>query len=120
MARTTWVLSLASAVAALLLLGSPRATADYVVSAPTVSYYYPPPAVGCYSPPGVYAPAPAVSYYYPPTVTYYAPPPAVAYYPPPVSYYPAPAAAVTTTRYGLFGRPRYSTTRYYAPGYVGP
>jgi hypothetical protein len=112
-------LSLAVAVAALPLFGSTRATADYFVSAPP-SYYCPPPAVSYYSPPVVYAPAPAVSYYYAPApaVSYYTP--AVTYYAPSVSYYAAPTAAVTTTRYGLFGRPRYSTTRYYTPGYVGP
>jgi hypothetical protein len=36
----------------------------------------------------------------------------VSYYAPAVSYYAGPAA-VTTTRYGLFGRPRFSTTYYY-------
>jgi hypothetical protein len=36
----------------------------------------------------------------------------VTYYAPSVTYYAAPAAA-TTTRYGLFGRPRVSTTYYY-------
>ena len=51
--------------------------------------------------------------YYTPSVSYYVP--AVTYYAPSVSYYPAPAA-VTTTRYGLFGRPRVSTT-YYPPVY---
>jgi hypothetical protein len=59
-----------------------------------------------------------VSYYYAPPVSYYTPSvsyyaPAVTYYPPSVSYDPAPAP-VTATRYGLFGRPRVSTT-YYAP-----
>jgi hypothetical protein len=70
-----------------------------------------------------YAPAPAVSYYAAPVVSYYAPAPVVSYYAPPaVSDYPAPAVsyygpptAVTTTRYGLFGRPRASVTRYYYP-----
>jgi hypothetical protein len=117
MARTTWLLSLV--VAALLLLGPSRATAQYVQS------YYAPPAVTCYSPPVVYAPAPAVSYYYTPapavsyytpTVSYYTPavsyyPSAATYYAPSVSYYAAPGPVVTT-RYGLFGRPRYSVVHY--------
>jgi hypothetical protein len=60
---------------------------------PQVSYYYAPPVV------------------YTPSVSYYAP--AVSYYAPSVSYYAAPAAVRTTTRYGLFGRPRVSTTYYY-------
>jgi hypothetical protein len=97
----------ALALAALALLGTGRAAAQY----------YPPPEVSCYySPPVVYAPAPVVSYYapavsyYAPAVSYYAP--AVSYYAPAVSYYGGPGA-VTTTRYGLFGRPRYSTTYYY-------
>src|SRR5262249_39083278 len=63
--------------------------------------YPPAPAVSYYTPSVTYY-APAVPYYTP-SVSYYAPP--TAYYPPPVAYYPAPAA-VTTTRYGLFGRPR--------------
>jgi hypothetical protein len=58
----------------------------------------------------LYYAAPTVTYYAPPAVSYYAP--AVSYYAPAVSYYAAPTA-VTTTRYGLFGRPRYSVTRYY-------
>jgi hypothetical protein len=96
------------ALAALLaLLATGRTEAQFVV---------PPPAAPCY------APAPAVSYYAAPVVSYYAPgpvvsyyaPPAVSYYPPAVSYY-APPTAVTTTRYGLFGRPRASVTRYYYP-----
>jgi hypothetical protein len=118
MLRTAWLSPLALAAASLVLLGAGRATADYLVVAP-------PPAVTCYSPPVVYAPAPAVSYYAAPAVSYYAPPavtyytPAVSYYAPSVSYYAAPAA-VTTTRYGLLGRPRATVTRYYAPAYVGP
>ena len=68
------------------------------------------PPCGCGGPPAAYAPAPAASYYAPP-VSYYADP-AVSYYAPPVSYYAAPGA-VTTTRYGLFGRPRYTTTYVY-------
>jgi hypothetical protein len=52
--------------------------------------------------------------YYTPSVSYYAP--AVTYYPPAVSYDPVPTM-VTTTRYGLFGRPRVSST-YYTPIYI--
>jgi hypothetical protein len=127
MLRTARMLTLALGVLAVAQLGSGRVTAQtVVVSPPGVSYYapapavtyysYSAPAVSYYSPPAVYAPAPAVSYYYGGTVSYYTPAPAVSYYAPAVSYY-APAA-VTTTRYGLFGRPRVSTT-YYAPVYVG-
>jgi hypothetical protein len=104
------MLALSVAAASLLLLGAGRVRAQVVVS------YYSPPAVTCYSPPVVYAPAPTVSYYTP-RVSYYTPP-SVTYYTPSVSYYTAPAA-VTTTRYGLFGRPRVSTT-YYPPAYVSP
>jgi hypothetical protein len=78
-----------------------------------VSYYYAAPAVSYYSPPVVYSPAPTVSYYYGAPVSYSIP--TVSYYTPAVSYYAAPTA-VTTTRYGLFGRPRVSTT-YYPPVY---
>jgi hypothetical protein len=100
----------------LLVLGAGRAAAQTViVSPPRVSYYYAAPTVTYYSPPVVYTPAPAVSYYYAPSVAYYTP--SVSYYAPAVSYYAAPAA-VTTTRYGLFGRPRVSTT-YYPPVYIG-
>lgn len=113
MVRTAWLLTVA-----LVLLGAGRAMADpYAVYPPG---YYPPPAVSYYAPPPVvsyYAPPPVVSYYYAPRVSYYYPP-AVSYYAPPVSYYAAPGA-VTTTRYGVLGRPRSSTT-YYAPVYVGP
>ena len=115
MLRTAW-LSLPAVAVSLALFGTGRAAAQTV--------YYAPPAVSCYSPPAVYAPAPAVSYYPAPAVSYYAPAvsyyaPAVAYYTPAVSYY-APAVsyyggpvAVTTTRYGLLGRPRATVTRYY-------
>jgi hypothetical protein len=97
MSRTAWLV-----LAALLtLLATGRAEAQFVVG--------PPPAAPCY------APAPVVSYYAAPVVSYYAPAPAVSYYyAPAVSYY-APPTAVTTTRYGLFGRPRASVTRYYYP-----
>ena len=104
MTKTIRRLTLALAAVSLVLLGAGRAAAQtVVVSPPAVSYYY-------------YG-TPAVSYYSPPTVTYYSPP--VVYTPAPVvSYYSAPAT-VTTTRYGLFGRPRVSTT-YYPPVYVRP
>jgi hypothetical protein len=108
MLRTARMLTLSLAAVPLLLAGAGRLTADTLVLLQ--------PAVTCYSPPVVYAPAPAVSYYYAPSVSYYVP--SVSYYAPPVSYYAAPAA-VTTTRYGLFGRPRVRTT-YYPPVYVGP
>jgi hypothetical protein len=124
MVRTARTLTLAFAALGLALFGAGRVAAQtVVVSPPGVSYYAPAPVVTYYSPPVVYAPAPAVSYYYG-SVSYYAPAPAVSYYTPSVSYY-APAvsyyaapAAVTTTRYGVFGRPRVSTT-YYSPVYVG-
>jgi hypothetical protein len=122
------MLTLTLGVLAVALLGAGRSTAQTVVvsppgmscyaPAPAVTYYsYSPPAVSYYSPPVLYAPAPAVSYYYGGSVSYYTPAPAVSYYAPAVSYYAGPAA-VTTTRYGLFGRPRVSTT-YYPPVYVG-
>ena len=108
----------ALAAASLVLLGAGRVTADPVFLAPAGVECYPlQPAVSYYAPPAVYTPAPRVSYYapaasyYPPSVSYYYTPSA-SYYAPSVSYYPAPAA-VTTTRYGLFGRPRVSTTTYY-------
>src|SRR5581483_2471037 len=126
MLRTTRTFTLALAALCLIL-----ALAGRAVAGPPVTVYYTPPAVTCYSPPAVCAPAPQVSYYAPavsyyapaPQVSYYAPSvsyaaPAVSYYTPCVSYYAAPGA-VTTTRYGLFGRPRVSTT-YYTPGYVVP
>jgi hypothetical protein len=114
MSRIARMLGLAAA--SLVLFGAGRVAAQSVVlSPPVVSYYAPAPVVSYYSPPVVYAPAPSVSYYAP-TVSYYAPAPSVSYYAPSVSYYAAPAA-VTTTRYGLFGRPRVSTT-YYPPVYV--
>ena len=116
MVRTVRKLTLVLAALSLVWLGAGRATAQAVVlPAPSVSYYYPapvvsytygyysPPAVSYYSAPVVYAPAPAVSYYYGAPVVYSAPA---------VSYYYTSPAAVTTTRYGLFGRPRVSTTYY--------
>ena len=113
MARTVRTSTLALVAASLLLLGAGRVGAQaVVVSSPGVSYYYPAPVVSYYSAPVVYTPAPTVSYYY--GASYYTP--AVSYYTPAVSYYAGPAA-VTTTRYGLFGRPRVSTT-YYPPVYV--
>jgi hypothetical protein len=105
------------ALAALLTATAGRSAAQYCPAPPPAVYY--PPAVAYYTPPAVsYYPPPAVSYYAPPAVSYYAPPavsyyaaPAVSYYAPPVAY---PAATVTT-RYGLFGRPRATVARYYAP-----
>lgn len=112
MVRTARSLAPALLAAILLLLGARQAAGQYY-----------PPAVSCYGPPAVYAPAPQVSYYVPaasyyaPAVSYYAArpsyyTPAVSYYAPAVSYYGG-TSAVTTTRYGLFGRPRASTTYYY-------
>ena len=118
MIRTAQRFSLALAGLALVVLGVGEAKAQPVPVAPC---YSPPPVVSYYSPPAVYAPAPTVSYYYAPTVSYY--PPTVSYYTPSVSYYAAPApvvsyyaapaAVTTTTRYGLFGRPRVTTSTYY-------
>jgi len=103
------MLTFALVAVCLLLLSAGWAPAQtIVVGPPAVSYYYPAPAVSYYTPPIVYAPAPSVSYYYAAPVSYYTPT---------VSYYPYPTA-VTTTRYGLFGRPRVSTT-YYPPVYYG-
>jgi hypothetical protein len=97
------------AAVALVLLVAARVPAQAVVVAPqTTWYYYPAPTVTYYTPPVAYAPAPTVSYYYPSTVSYYVPS---------VSYYAAPSP-VTTTYYGLFGRPRFTTT-YYPPVYIG-
>jgi hypothetical protein len=89
-------------------------------AAPAVSYYAAP-AVSYYATPSVsYYAAPAVSYYATPAVSYY-PAPAVSYYAvPAVSYYAPAGTAVTTTKYGLFGRPRYSTTYYYQPVLIRP
>jgi hypothetical protein len=137
-------LALFVAAALLPLLGTGQAAAQAVLVSPRVVTYAPAtpvvtPVVSYYSAPAVYTAAPAVSYsYYTPAVTY-APAPAVSYYTPTVSYYtptvtyytptvsyyaaPAvvtPAAAVTTTRYGLFGHRQITTTRYYAPTYVYP
>jgi hypothetical protein len=125
MPRTARTLALPLA-ALWLLFGAGRVGAQtVVVSPPAVTYYAPTPAVTYYSPPVVFTPAPRVAYSYGATVSYYGPsavsyytPPAVTYYTPSVSYYAGPAA-VTTTRYGLFGRPRVSTT-YYPPVYVSP
>ena len=119
MMRTVRLLALTAVF--LVLFGTSRLAAQQIVvvppgvscyAPPVVSYYAPAPVVSYYAPPRVsYYPAPSVSYYAPATVSYYAPP-AVSYYAPAtVSYYAAPGA-VTTTRYGLFGRPRVSTTYY--------
>ena len=110
MVRTARTLTLALAALGVVLLGAGRATAQAVVVSPPGVSYYSPPAVTYYSPPVVYTPAPAVSYYYGRSASYYTPAPAVSYYTPAVSYYApsvsyyAAPAAVTTTRYGLFGR----------------
>jgi hypothetical protein len=126
MARISWKLSLNVATALFILAGTQRASAQGIVVRPAnVSYSYPAPVVSYSSPPVVYTPVQRVSYYTAPTTNYtpgvaynYAPPvsyaaPAVSYYPPTVSYYAAPVSAVTTTRYGLFGRPRETSVYYY-------
>jgi hypothetical protein len=111
------MLTVAFAAVSLLMIGADGAKAQsVVVSPPAVSYYGLPPNVPCYSLPVVYTPPATVSYYYAPSVSYYTP--SVSYYAPSVPYYGAPAA-VTTTRYGIFGRPRV-TTAYYPSVYVGP
>jgi hypothetical protein len=116
MTRIAWMFALAIAAPCLLLLRADRVAAQsVVVYPPPVTSYYPPPIISYYSPPVVYTPAPQVSYYAPP-VSYYGP--SVSYYAPPVSYY-APPTTVTTTRYGLFGQPRVTTSYYYPPVYVG-
>jgi len=135
MLRTARMLTMALALAFLVLIGAGPAKAQFVVvSRPGVAYYTAPPAVTYYSPSVVYTPRATVAFYYsppapytsyyPPSVSYYAPPVTYSYYTPSVSYYTPPVSyatptAVTTTRYGLFGRPRVSTT-YYSPVYVGP
>lgn len=106
-AALAMVTASASAVHAQVVCYQP---APVVAAAPAVSYYAPAPAVSYYAPP------PAVSYYAPaPAASYYAPAPVVSYYaaPAPVytSYYVAPAA-VTSYRYGLFGRLRSVRTYY--------
>jgi hypothetical protein len=114
------MLTLTLAIMSLTLLGASAAMADEVVflppgadcyaPAPAVSYYTPAPQATYYTPSVSYY-TPSVSYYAVPSVSYYTP--AVTYYTPSVSYYAAPAAVTTTTRYGLFGRPRVRTTTYY-------
>lgn len=111
MIGTNWKLPSALVAICLSMVGTGSAKADFYVDAPPGTCYYPPPAVS------YYAPAPQVSYYYAPAVSYY--PPAVSYYYAPPVYY-APPSTVTTTRYGLFGRPWVSTTRYYSPVFYGP
>jgi hypothetical protein len=119
MSRISWKLSLTLAAALFILAGTQRASAQAVFVRPA---FYPPPVVSYYTPPVVYAPVQQVSYYQAPapSVAFYSAPPvtfappAVSYYAPPVSYYAAPpVSAVTTTRYGLFGRPRETTVYYY-------
>jgi hypothetical protein len=104
----------------LFVASANQARAQYVT--PVVSYYYTPTPVVSYYTPTYYAPT--VSYYAPPTVTYYAAP-AVSYYAAPTVTYYAPAyapatSAVTTTQYGLFGRPKSTTTYFYQPVYIRP
>jgi hypothetical protein len=128
MSRVSWKLGLILAAALFLSAGTQRASAQGMVVIPATTTYYPPaPVVSYYSAPVVYPPVTRVSYYAPPppvtyiapTVSYYAPPPvtyaapAVSYYPPTVSYYAPPVTAVTTTRYGIFGQPRSTSTYYY-------
>jgi hypothetical protein len=109
MVRTRWnsIPLLGAVIVILSLTGTVKADAIFV-SPPAVSYYYPAPTVTYYSPPVVFAPAPTVSYSYGAAVSYYTPS---------QSYYAVPAA-VMTTRYGLFGRPRVISS-YYQPVYVG-
>jgi hypothetical protein len=86
------------AVAALFLAGTAPCSAQVVVAAPQVSYYYAPPVVSYYTPPVVsYYAAPVVSYYAAPAVTYY------------------PATTVTTYRYGILPRRAVTVTTYGAP-----
>jgi hypothetical protein len=117
MARTAWKLGLALSVLSLLLFRAGARADALLMPAPTVSYYSPPPVVTYYSPPAVYALAPVTSYYHGPSVSYSIP--AVSYFAAPVvTSYVAPSAVVTTTHYGLFGRPRRTTITYSPPVYV--
>lgn len=122
MHRTAVKLAACVLVVALLLGSQREAQAQYYYQpAPVVSYYYTPtPVVSYYTPTVAYTPA--VAHYYTPTVSYYTP--AVSYYAPRVSYYAAPAVAspgaVSTTYYGLFGRPKSTSTYYYQPVVVYP
>jgi hypothetical protein len=102
------VIAVVAALFLVLLVAGPVSADGILVGPPAVAWYYPAPTVAYYHAPVVVAPAPVVSYYYAPSV---------AYYTPSVSYYAAPAA-VTTTYYGLFGRPR-AVTSYYPPVYFG-
>jgi hypothetical protein len=111
MKSNAWTFALFGVAALLLLVGGVPVQAQCLP--PLVTPFPAPPAVTYYPPPVTYAPA--VSYYFPPTVSYYAPPV--------VSPYPAavvPGGAVTKTYYGLFGRPKSTTTYYYPSVYVGP
>jgi hypothetical protein len=102
------------AVASLLLASAGGATAQEVIVSryytPTVTYQPVVPAVSYYSSSVEYYPVRSVSYFAAPTVSYYTP--AVSYYPAPVVSY-SPSAAVSTTRYGVFGRPRRTATYIY-------
>jgi hypothetical protein len=106
MVRNARMLALAIAALSWVMIGSDRVSAQCssqpVVIAPVpqvqVSYYVPVPQVSFYQP--------AVAYYTPAVSYYVAPAPAV-------SFYAAPSAVTTTTRFGLFGRPRQTTTTIY-------
>jgi hypothetical protein len=108
---------LALSIAALVLVGNASVKAATIVVAPSVAAFYGPVPAPYAVPPVVVVPAPRVAYYPAPVVSYY--------YTPSVSYYAAPAAvvpgaAVTTTYYGLLGRPRFTSTYYYPPVAVAP
>ena len=109
-----WLIPMVVTLALLTVSASAGQAQLVCYQPPAVSYYAPPPAVSYYAPPpavSYYAPAPAMSYYAP-TVSYYAPAPYV------TSYYAAPSA-VTSYRYGPFGRLR-SVSSYYGNGYYYP
>ncbi len=120
MKRIAWRLAPLCVAAALFVASAAPVRAQYVVGPPVVSYYYTPPAVTYYQPTVTYYTPTYVSGYTP-TVSYYAAPTVTYYAAPAVSYYAAPSStAVTTTNYGLFGRPRSTTTYYYTPVVVRP
>jgi hypothetical protein len=102
MLRMCCTSTLGLAAITLVLLGTGRVAADDPCCPPSASSAAP--VVTYYGPPPLYHPIQRLSYYLAQPVVYGPPPP--------VSY-PAPATAVTTTRYGLFGRPWVSTTYYY-------
>lgn len=120
MARVARTVPVACAVALALLAGAGRAAAQGVIVSeycpPTTAYYQPAarvveyerPVTTYYAPRVSYYPARSVAYYDEPVVAYY-PARSASYYAPVTSYYPG---AVSVTRYGLFGRPRTTTTYY--------